>query len=82
MGMRIEISIAELHVEGLGAVDEAQLRAHLERDLARVVGERGLPGIVADRAVADARITLGWDGRDGTPGLAAALAERLYEGMA
>ena len=78
----VDISIAEVIVEGLGDVDRLALRESLERHLARLVEERGLPASWRTSGVrADVSTTLEWDGRGGTEGLTAALADRIYRGL-
>jgi hypothetical protein len=79
----VEISIEHLTIEGFGAMDSFAVRLALQRDLARLVEERGLPvPWTTPGTHADISASLDWDGRGGADGLSAALAERLYDGFA
>ncbi|MGB8022382.1 MAG: hypothetical protein WCF04_14215 [Candidatus Nanopelagicales bacterium] len=79
----VDISIEHVSIEGFGVIDSAAMRQNLQRDLARLVSERGLPGAWRQPgARADVRTTLDWDGRGGTEAFSAALAERIYVELA
>jgi len=78
--VRIDISIDRVSIEGFGRHDEFALSLALQRNLSRLVTERGLPGgWSTDVTRADVRSApLTWDGRGGDEGLAAALARQIY----
>lgn len=79
----IDISIEQVTFEGFGYVDQRSMHRALESNLARLVQERGIPDSWAasgDRSEISA--SLSWDGRGGTQGLSAALAEQIYQGLA
>lgn len=79
----VDIAIEHVSIEGFGAIDSAAMRHALRRDLARLVEERGLPRAwQVPGARADVRTSLDWDGRGGTAGFSAALAERIYAELA
>lgn len=79
----VDISIEHVSIEGFGVIDSAAMRMALERHLARLVEERGLPGTWQQPGSrADVRTSLDWDGRGGADGLSAALAERIYAELA
>ena len=78
----VEITIDHLSIEGFGSVDRAVIRRSLQRDLAHIIQEHGIPGVwTSGQAPAEVRTSLEWDGRGGAHGLSAALAAQLYEGM-
>jgi hypothetical protein len=78
----VDISIEQVTIEGLGPADRRSMRRALERDLARLVEERGLPDSwIASGARSQVTARMDWDGRGGTDGLSAALAEQIYQGF-
>lgn len=78
----VDISIEQVTIEGLGPVDRRSFGRTLERDLARLVEERGLPDSwTASGARSEVTASLDWDGRGGTGGLSVALAEQIYQGF-
>ena len=79
----VDVSIDEVTVEGLADVDRLAMRAALEDHLARLIQERGLPPAWRTPGTrAEVSAELDWDGRGGTDGLTAALADRIYRGFA
>jgi hypothetical protein len=76
----VEITIDQITVEGFGAHNPLAFRLALERELARLVQERGVPtGWERGRSTPTLEIgSLRWDGRGAEAGLASALAGELY----
>ena len=78
--LSVEIAIEQVLVEGFGPRSGFALKLALERELARLVRERGVPAAwtrESSRATVDVP-ALRWDGRGGEAGLAAAVAHELY----
>lgn len=79
----IDISIEQVTFEGFGSVDQRSMHRALESNLARLVQERGIPeSWAASSARSEITASLSWDGRGGTQGLSAALAEQIYQRIA
>ncbi len=77
----VELAIEQVTVEGFGQRNGFALKLALQRELGRLVRERGVP-TGWERASARPAVEipeLHWDGRGGETGLAAALAHKLYE---
>ena len=81
---RIELTIGELALDGFEAVDGALVGQLLERELARLIGQRGLPpGLAAGSdwpALDGLSFQLGAGA--GAEAVAAGVAEALYGGLA
>ena len=79
----LELTIGLVSIEGCGPRNAFRLKLSLERELSRLLGERGLPAGWASGSAPPVVRTDGfrWDGRGGDEGLAAALARHLYEGF-
>jgi hypothetical protein len=77
----VELAIEQVTVEGVGPQNGFALKLALQRELARLVRERGVPqGWDHERSGQVIDIpSLQWDGRGGETGLAAALAGELYK---
>jgi len=79
----VDISIEQVTLEGLGPLDRHSMRRALERDLAHLIDERGIPDSWATSgARSEVTAVLHWDGRGGTDALSSALAEQIYRGFA
>ena len=79
---RIAVRIDRLVVETEHPVDAFALRRALADAVRAVVSERGVPAAWHDDAWTRIAVIrdFAWDGRGAEPGLARALAVRLYEG--
>ncbi len=78
--LSIEIAIDEVTVEGFGPYDGFALKLALQRELTRLVRERGVPPAWSregSRPILDVP-AIPWDGHGAETGLAAALATELY----
>ncbi len=87
---RVDLRIDELVLHGLAGVHGPRLGAAVERELARLIAERGVPdawrdgrNIAADAVVADVVAPTRPVPRDGGHGaLGAGIARAVYEGIA
>ena len=79
----VEITIDVLSLHGLGGMDANAVRAGVEAELGRLLQERGLPGVWSQprsQRSLDAG-TFAWDAAASPGGVAASIAQRLYEGL-
>ncbi|MET1052840.1 MAG: hypothetical protein ABWX65_09400 [Mycetocola sp.] len=77
----VDVRIEHVTIEGLGELDRASLAAALERDLARLVSEHGIPAAWAAGAHPAITANLRWNALGGTNALSSALAEQIYRGF-
>jgi len=76
---RVDLRIEELVLDGVDPGDRIELARAVERELARLVAERGLPAALADAESLDAgRIAAG---AGDVRGLGRALADAIHGGL-
>lgn len=81
--VRLELAIERLEVEGLPAGNSFALKLGIERELSRLVAERGTPAAWLQDSSMDvlALPAITFDAQTGESGLATSIARALYDGL-